>query len=82
MKKSILLGFSMFLTLTFATAQSSQTETKKEVKKVEIEAPIGGKIERPTEKKFLKVNSAAIKQIETQKAIKEEEIQKQETNQK
>jgi hypothetical protein len=82
MKKSILLGFSMFLTLTLVTAQTTQTETKPEVKKIELNTPVGGKLERPTEKKFLKVNSAAIKQIETQKAIKEEEIEKQETNQK
>ncbi len=72
----------MFLTLTFATAQSSQNETKIEVKKVELEAPIGGKIERPSQKKFVRVNSAALKSVELQKATKEEEIEKKETNQK
>lgn len=82
MKKSILLGFTMIFTISVASAQTNQSEVKPEVKKVSLNAPIGGKIERPTQKKFLKVNSAVIKTAEVQKATKEEEIEKQETNQK
>lgn len=72
----------MFLTLSLATAQTNQNEPQKEIKKVEIEAPIGGKIERPSQRKFAKVNAASLKSVELQKATKEEEIEKQETNQK
>ena len=82
MKKSILLGFSMMFVTSIVSAQTNQSEVKPEVKKVSLNAPIGAKIERQTEVKFLKVNSAVIKPAEVQKATKEEEIEKQETNQK